>query len=346
MRNEIHRRIDRVPRDNGYQDENFWVWGSTVVKADDGLYHMYVSRWSRELPFHPGWMTDCEIAHCTAEKVTGPYTFSDVALGKRGAQYWDGQSTHNPKVVRHGDTYLLFYMGSTHPFESFFDAERQDTGSKHCIVGRANKRVGVAVADSPYGPWIRQDEPILPTRPGTFYSFLTSNPSAVVHADGSVLLMFKARAHEGDTHGEMTIGIAKAPHYLGPYTVVNEKPLFGPGNVGVIEDPSMWLDNQGYHMLAKDMSGAISGEKHAGILCHSDNGIDWEVDASPKAYSKEIVWEDGETGFFGQMERVFPYVEDDKLTTLFFAVMDGGGGFHKGKRSWNIAIPLTMVDTV
>lgn len=340
MSNTVFNRIGSIPRNNGYRDDNYWVWGSTVVKGDDGLYHMYVSRWSRELPFHPGWMSECEIAHCISGNIAGPYTFSDVALGKRGAQYWDGQACHNPKILRHGDKYLLFHIGSTHPFESYFDAEVQNTSSKHCIVGRSNKRVGLAVSDSPYGPWTRMDDPILPTRPDTFYSFLTSNPSAIVHEDGSTLLMFKARAYEGDTHGPMTIGMAKADHYLGPYTVVNNEPIFGPDNVGEIEDPAMWLDDEGYHMLAKDMRGSICGERHAGILCHSKNGLDWEVDPSPRAYSKEIIWEDGEKGFLGQMERVFPYVEDGKLTTLFFAVMDGGGGFDKGKQSWNIAIPL------
>jgi hypothetical protein len=340
MKYPLQSRIGRIPRKSGLQDENYWVWGSTVVQGDDGLFHMYVSRWSRDLPFHPGWMCECEIAHATAESVLGPYTFSDVALGKRGAQYWDGQACHNPKIVRHQDKYLLYYMGSTHPFEPYPDTEDKSTKGKHCILARSNKRVGVAVADSPYGPWTRFDDPILPTRPDTFYSFLTSNPSAVVHDDGSVLLMFKARAYEGDTHGGMTIGIAQAPHFKGPYTVVGDQPIFGPNKLGEIEDPAIWLDDSGYHMLAKDMTGDICGERHAGILCHSPDGLDWQLDETPRAYSKEITWEDGEAGFLGQMERVFPYVENGKLNTLFFAVMDGGGGFDKGKQSWNIAIPL------
>ena len=50
-----------------------------------------------------------------------------------------------------------------------------------------------SVADSPYGPWKRLDEPILKTQPGTFYSFLTSNPSPIIQEDGSVLMIFKGR---------------------------------------------------------------------------------------------------------------------------------------------------------
>ena len=91
------------------------------------------------------------------------------------------------------------------------------------------------------------------------------------------------------------------------------------------------------------MGESICGEYHAGLLCHSDNGIDWHLDENPLAYSKHIIYNDGEKDFLGNMERVFPLVENAKVTTLFFAVMNGTGGFDKGKKSWNLAIPLTII---
>lgn len=346
MANELLRRIGKVPRNGGFSMDDYWVWGSAVVKGDDGRYHMYASRWSKKKPFFTTWVTDCEIVHAVADSAAGPYVFSDVALGKRGAQYWDGQSAHNPKIVRHGDKYILYYMGSTHPFEPFPDGTDPNRSGRHMIAGRSNKRVGIAVADNPYGPWERFDDPILKTKPNTFYSYLTSNPSPVVHEDGSALLMFKARAYEDYAlnnrgFGDMTIGIAKADHYMGLYTVVNTEPVFGPNKTGVIEDPSVWRDAGGYHMIAKDMGDSICGEFHAGILCHSNDGLDWRLDAEPLAYSKNIVWDDGSPDFLGQMERPFVLVEDGRATTLFFAVMDGPGGFDNGTHSWNVAIPLT-----
>ncbi len=48
-----------------------------------------------------------------AETPEGPYTFQEVVLGDRGAAFWDGRMTHNPVVVKRGDTYLLFYIGTT-----------------------------------------------------------------------------------------------------------------------------------------------------------------------------------------------------------------------------------------
>ena len=340
MTNSILERIGELDSASAFSMDDYWVWGSSVVKGDDGKYHMFASRWSKKKPFFTTWITDSEIVHAVADRADGTYVFSDVALGKRGSQFWDGQSAHNPKIFRHKGKYVLFYMGSTHPFEPFPDGDDPDVTGKHCVVARSNKRVGVAVADSPYGPWQRFDCPILPTKPNTFYSFLTSNPSPIIHEDGSVLLMFKARAYNGDVHGRMTIGIAKADHYLGPYRVINSEPIFGPDKVGEIEDPSIWLDNDGYHLLAKDMGSSICGEHHAGILCHSDNGLDWRLDEDPLAYSKKVQWRDGSEGVLGQMERPFPLVEDGVVTTLFFAAMDGPGGFNNGTRSWNQAVPL------
>ena len=45
-------------------------------------------------------------------------------------------------------------MGSTHPFADP-TYEQLTLESPWCTVARANKRVGLAVADSPYGPWKR-----------------------------------------------------------------------------------------------------------------------------------------------------------------------------------------------
>ena len=101
--NNIYSRIGIAPVGGGFAMEDYWVWGSSVVRGDDSLYHMYVSRWPKNLPFHPGWMVASEIVHAVSENPEGPYQFSDVALPARGPEYWDGRSTHNPRILRHKD---------------------------------------------------------------------------------------------------------------------------------------------------------------------------------------------------------------------------------------------------
>lgn len=165
--NPLFHRLDKAPRTPAFECEGYWSWGSSVVKGDDGKYHMFVSRFPKSLPFHPGWMVASEIVHAVAHVPQGPYQFSEVALPARGAEYWDGRSTHNPRILKHNGKYYLIYMGSTHPFPEP-TCGQLTLESPWCIVGRANKRIGLAVADSPYGPWKRLDEPILKTQPSTY----------------------------------------------------------------------------------------------------------------------------------------------------------------------------------
>lgn len=342
--NSIYKNIGEAPVGGGLEMEDFWVWGSSVIKGEDGKYHMYASRWPKYLKFHPGWMIASEIVHAVSDTPEGPYEFSDVALGARGAQFWDGRSCHNPKIVKYKDDYILYYMGSTHPFEDVTEenASELTLSSKWCIAGRWGKRIGVATSKSPNGPWKRLDAPVLDVKPNTFYSFLTSNPSPLIKEDGSVVLLFKGRSYQDDgiKHTGMFIGVATAPSFDGEYTVIDDEPLFSKEKFGEIEDPHLWSDDDGYHMIAKDMTGAINKSHHGGVLAHSEDGINWVLDKDPLAYTRTVTWDNGQTIEQGQLERPFVFVENGKPTHIFFAAMDGPGGFGNGTKTWNMVISL------
>lgn len=342
--NSILDNLQEAPVNGGLQMEDYWVWGSSVIKGNDGIYHMYASRWLKKLPFHPGWMVASEIVHATSNTPEGPYEFKDIALGERGTQYWDGKSCHNPKIVKYEDTYILYYMGSTHPYEDVTEDNISafNLSSKWCIAARWGKRVGIATSKNPNGPWKRLDKPVLDVKPNSYYSFLTSNPSPLIKKDGSVVLLFKGRTYKEDgiKHSDMSIGMATAPSYDGEYTVVGDQPLFSMDRFGEIEDPHLWSDNTGFHMIAKDQRGLLTGGHGDGVLAHSKDGINWVIDKNPKAYTKTIKWDNGKTIKQGQLERPFVFVEDGKPTHIFFATMDGPGGFVNGTKTWNMVVPL------
>lgn len=339
--NELFHHLGQAPRTPAFEFEGYWVWGSSVIKGNDGKYHMFVSRFPKSLPFHPGWMVASEIVHAISDTPEGPYKFSDIALPARGAQYWDGRSTHNPRILEYQNKYYLIYMGSTHPFANpTYDQLTLD--SPWCTVGRSNKRIGLAIADSPYGPWKRFDEPILKTKPNTFYSFLVSNPSPIIQEDGSVMMIFKGRTYVGDDKfSDMALGMAYAPSIEGPYTVLNNgQPIFQVDGQGEAEDPFLWKDSRGYHAIFKDHVAKFTGEKGGGVMAHSPNGIQWTIDKDPKAYSRTVEWEDGKVEMQGQLERPFLLFENGKATHAFFATMNGAGGFDNATQSWNMVIPI------
>ena len=136
----------------------------------------------------------------------------------------------------------------------------------------------------------------------------------------------------------MSLAVATAPHFQGPYQVAGNEPVFGVGRGGEMEDPFIWKDAGGFHMVATDQRGGVIGEKHGGVLAHSADGLRWQLDRSPKAYSKTLTWTDGSVRTQGQLERPFGLFQNGVLTHFFFGTMDGPGGFQNGTRSWNMVV--------
>ena len=340
---DFHPKFGAASPNAGFRMDGYWVWCGSVVKAEDGLYHMFASRWPKTLPFHPGWLTDSEIVRAVSKTPEGPFEFQEVVLGSRGAEYWDGRMAHNPMISRHDGKYILFYTGSTHPFKSLEPGEKVGNSDPRTVVARSNKRTGIAFADSVYGPWTRPDAPALPTKPATFYSFLTSNACPVFRPDGSVYVIFKSRMYEGNEHSSMMIGAAEAPSWKGPYKVVCQEPLFGPDRFGEIEDPFVWLGSDGiYHMIAKDMRASICGEEAAGILAHSKDGLAWSPDPKPKAYSRTLLWEDGQTRTMALFERPFILFEEGRPICLYAAVADKHPYGCDSANTWNQSIRISQ----
>ena len=51
--------IDRIlpaPLAGGFQMVGYWVWCGSVIKGEDGLYHMFAARWPNNLPFFTGYV--------------------------------------------------------------------------------------------------------------------------------------------------------------------------------------------------------------------------------------------------------------------------------------------------
>lgn len=337
-----------APLNGGFSMEGYWVWCGSVIKGEDGRYHMFASRWPKALPFHPGWGMASEIVRAVSDTPEGPYTFAEVVLGARGAGWWDGRSTHNPSIHKVNDTYVLFYIGITNPF---FDVpgERLTHYSSEWIAARATKRIGIATSKSVFGPWKRPDTPTIDVRAGYFDNFFVSNPAPCIKPDGSCLLVYKTRTYreppydkaDGDMFSSMKLGVMSAPHYSGPYTRLTDVPLFdGDDATGGVLHPFIWYTKEGYAMIAKDWKGTYTGDTGSMVYAKSPDGVHWEIDSRP-ACSRNILWSDGVRRTMGNMDRPFLLFDNDEATHLFVATNDGSeAGFATMTRSWNACIPL------
>jgi len=321
--------------------DGYWIWCPSVIKGRGGEYHMFASRWPKWLPFHPGWMTNSEVIRAVADHPEGPYRFMEVVLPARGPQYWDGTATHNPTIRLSRDKYYLFYTGIGHPLPALHPGEPLTLDDPRVTVARSRKRVGIAWSHSLSGPWHRFEQPILDVKPDSFYSFLTSNPAPWIDPDGSVTMLFKARAHEGATYGPMRIGLSTALRPEGPYQV-DPDALFGPDKFAEIEDPFLWKQGGRFRMIAKDMGGHICGQEGGGLYAESASGHDWIIGDPASAYRREIISNGGSRETVGSLERPFLLMEGPRITHLCAAISNGTNGFGDATDSWNAVLPVSL----
>src|SRR4029079_10732889 len=135
-------------KNGGFKREGYILWCPTVIKVGN-TYHMFASSWPEQYGL-AGWTKYAEIIRATSDNLYGPYKFQEVVIQKREG-YWDNDRAHNPKIVKAGNKYVLYYISS------------------------ANE-TGYAYADNITGPWTKIDSAAMPF----------SNPAPLVRRDGSV----------------------------------------------------------------------------------------------------------------------------------------------------------------
>ena len=73
-------RLQPAPPDGGFSMKGYWVWGGSVMRGEDGKYHMFATRWPTSLRFEQHRLTNSEIVRAVSDKAVGPYEFAEVVL--------------------------------------------------------------------------------------------------------------------------------------------------------------------------------------------------------------------------------------------------------------------------
>ena len=164
------------------------VWCASVIESDDGRYYMAAS----VRPTDRGsWVTDSVVVLASADRPEGPSPTRPTSFRPAGAstgrRHDDPQP--DPPPIRQ-DLPSLLHGHDLHAAQAHRADHRQDRRSLQ--EAWDDKRIGVAMAEDPRGPWRRLDGPVIVPRPGHWDSIITSNAAPVVHADGSVTLIYKS----------------------------------------------------------------------------------------------------------------------------------------------------------
>ncbi|MCL7762569.1 glycoside hydrolase family protein [Polaribacter sp. Z014] len=330
--------LGEVALKSKFVSDTMSIWGGSIVKGDDGLYHMYYSRWKKELGW--AWVTHSEIAHSVSESLFGTFKFKDVALPIRGAEFWDGLCTHNPTIHKYDNKYYLYYMGNT--------GDGVVTGEpgkiKLNVSHRNGQRIGVAVADNPSGPWERLDTPIIDVTndDNALDALMTSNPSITQKPDGTYLMVYKAvgKKKPGKFGGPVVHCVATSKSPTGPFVKYNKPVFLAKGYDFPAEDPFIWYQDGKFRAILKDMHGAFTDAGQALVLFESVDGFDWTLSKNALVSTLQIKWEDGTVQKVDHLERPQIYIENGKPIALVCAsdIKDENGVLH----SFNVQIPIKV----
>jgi len=321
-----------------FRSDTMSIWGGSVVKGEDGLFHMYYSRWPKALGW--AWVTDSEIAHAVSDSPFGPFKFRDVALPRRGAAYWDGWCTHNPTIHKFGAKYYLYHMGNTGDGRVVSVPGKQKLNWGH----RNNQRIGVAVADHPDGPWKRFNQPVLDISADSLAhdALMTSNPSVCQRPDGGYLMVYKAVGKKNDLPqgGPVVHCIATADSPTGPFKKY-DKPVFTfEGERFPAEDPYIWYQDGKYRAIVKRIKH-IDGKRVFSLVHYdSKDGFAWHPAKHHDISERMVEWENGRVQQFRHLERPQVYIEAGQPIALYCAAdtLDDKGV----RQSFNLQIPLLI----
>ena len=269
-------------------DDPLWTWGGSAIRGPDGLVHMFASELTNDCGILH-YCSNSRVVHLTASDPLGPYVRRAVALEPRAPPLWDSGAVHGPTVhaLPQGG-YALYYMGTqltwngTHP--SCTDTVDPNTGN------RSTRRIGVATSASLCGPWTRRDAPVLGPSKAAWDWLDVSNPTPIVFANGTTLMLYKGRG------GVQAMGVARADRFDGPFERLRpSSPILMAGS----EDTWGWVASDGVlHTLSHNGNGRASAGAHA----YSLDGVDW-VQARDYAYNGTVAWHDGTTTVLARRER-------------------------------------------
>jgi beta-xylosidase len=187
---------------------------SDIIKVGD-LYYVWYSKGK----ISPGY--DATVWYATSPD-GHKWTEKGMALAKGKAGTWEGASVFTPNILVAEVRYWLFYTGTSKKYGKRFSPD---------------SKIGIAVSDSPDGPWERlASNPALKNSDDreAFDSHLVDDACLIVR-DGKYWFYYKGR-QLGKSPAQTKLGLAIADKPQGPYKKHPDNPII-PGNHEVLVWP-------------------------------------------------------------------------------------------------------------
>lgn len=318
--------LEPITEENFFKTADYYNWGVSIIKGNDGLYHNFYSRWPKKYGFL-SWLTHSEIAHATSTDPWGPWTYKETVLKSGGSSHWDAVTAHNPKVKFFDGKYYLYYISTNYGEGAISEKELIETaktGYRHpnWSILRNNQRTGVAEAATIDGPWQRKSSALIePSGPVTT---LTVNPAIAEGADGLYYLIIKGdKPNEKRFIRNQAVAISKKP--TGPFEI-QDKPVIDYLDT---EDVSIWFDKirNRFYGIFHTPEGFIG-------LITSEDGKNWNKAKHYRLMPKEIQMKNGSVFKADRLERPFVYTDSNGQPVVLCLAA------KKGADAYSVFIPV------
>lgn len=330
----FQQMIQEVDSTEIFFSDDYYTWCSSVIRGEDGRYHMFYSRWphGRRSPDDDamnyifdgfrGWCKYSEIAYAVSDKLNGPYKYvSTILKGNGDAGRWDRFTMHNPQIRKFGSYYYLYYISNS--FDSllqFKDASKMTGDWKHWLKYNCTQKIGVIKSKSIHslvnGNYERSSMPLMaPDNINTFE--VATNPTVTMGPDGKYYMMYKSRK---PNVGNMTFWMATSDKPDGPYKMLGE--VFTSSEMAC-EDPCMWYDKKRKRFYAAvkyySNSKQLVPQFGALALITSIDGLHWQAAAHPLISLRAIKMKNGNKIELAHLERPFVVTDNNGQPVALFA---------------------------
>jgi hypothetical protein len=357
----MNELLGTVDSSDFFIQKDYYLWCSTVIKGDDGKFHMFFSRWSHGkraleddsmnyiFDGFKGWNKYSEIAYAVSDKIDGPYKYVKTVLkGDGDKNRWDRFTMHNPQVRKFGNYYYLYYISNSYDSSLFSSNAAFSKDWKHWLQYNATQKIGVIKFRS-FGDLVRGhfSKPLMPLmQPDNVHSFeVTTNPTVTQGPDRKFYLLFKSRK---PNVGNMTFWMAVSDKPDGPFRLVSE--VFTSTDMAC-EDPCMWYDQKRKRFYATvkyySHSGKLVPQFGALALITSKDGLQWQAANHSLVSLRELKMNNGTTIALSHLERPFVVTSRDGQPIALFAAASidepSGGDVSNVTRRTNtfiVCLPL------
>ena len=353
-------------------DPDHFVWGGSVVRDDDGKYHMLYATWEcgDTYPvFSNAWVLHSKIAYAVSDFPDREFKIQKIVLQGRAfdgdSTAWDAQMVSNPHLKKFNGKYYLYYIGSVDPGIQPPGSKGENVNKRNRV--QQNQKIGVLEFDSfedlMNGNFVRPDKPILsprtrvkpddvvnPSPEGTKPkpdNIIVVNPSVVQRpTDGKFLLYFKGNFYDPHWRGIHGVAISELP--TGPFIATDEFVFdfkLDNGSMASAEDPYVWFHttHDKFYAVFKDFSGKITGGNPGLAILESLNGIKWTKPDNPYFMRKEVILNTGDTIKVNRLERPQLLInETGNPEVLYGACSLVDINPRRDGSSFNVHIPLDL----